>query len=624
MRKKTTNLFRMIGTMIGVLLISGSLMAQSASGTKQAAAISQQQNEALLHGTNSEISLNLKGTSAKETHNGSKSAVQESISGTVTDANTGESLPAVNIQVKGTTTGTSSDADGNYELTVSSLQDTLLFSFIGYQKKVVPINGRTTINVALQPSVFEGEELVVTALGIKRERKSLGYGVQQIEEESLVESHEPNVTNALTGKVAGLQVVRSSTGPAGSSKILLRGYTSLTGDNQPLIVVDGVPIDNFTGMSNNDFWNPSLDMGNGLSDINPNDIASLTVLKGPSAAALYGSRAGNGAILITTKTGTKNPGLGISVSSTLGFSSIFTSPEMQDAFGQGSDGVFDSQSSESWGPKTNGQEVTNWNDNQVGLQTYNNIDSYQRVGITNKQNISFSQKYKSTSVYASFNRLNDQGIAPGQKYERTNLMARATSTFGEEDRWFLDTKVQYNNSEATNRPQGGTNISNVFHTMYMLPRSLDIRRFDPAVDQYGNMIWYEPSSSVNPYWAAKYNLNSDTRDRFILNASLEYQFFDWLTAEFQAGSDIYNTNTESKLYAGSPIRDNGQYGVGKKNFRETDIRALITGEKDHLFGKLGGSFTLGGNLMSQKSTSLDANSGELEVPNLFALNKWHR
>src|SRR5699024_10567950 len=274
------NLFRVTGTLIGLFLISGNLMAQSASVNKPSAAI------------NSEISLNHKGASAKDTHNRSKPTMQESISGTVTDANTGESLPAVNIQVQGTTTGTSSDADGNYELTVSSLQDTLLFSFIGYQKKVVPINGRTTINVALKPSVFEGEELVVTALGIKRERKSLGYGVQQIEEESLVEAHEPNVTNALTGKIAGLQVVRSSTGPAGSSKILLRGYTSLTGDNQPLIVVDGVPIDNFTGMSNNDFWNPSLDMGNGLSDINPNDIASLTVLKGPSAAALYGSRAG--------------------------------------------------------------------------------------------------------------------------------------------------------------------------------------------------------------------------------------------------------------------------------------------------------------------------------------------
>src|SRR5699024_3714769 len=142
----------------------------------------------------------------------------------------------------------------------------------------------------------------------------------------------------------------------------------------------------------------------------------------------------------------------------------------------------------------------------------------------------------------------------------------------------------------------------------------------PSVDQYGNMIWYEPSSSVNPYWAAKYNLNSDTRDRFILNASLEYQFFDWLSAKFQAGSDIYNTDTESKLYAGSPIRDNGQCVVGNKNFGVSVFSDVITGEEDHLFANLGGSFTLGSNRMSQNSTSLDANSGELEVPDLFALN----
>src|SRR5699024_9343357 len=187
------------------------------------------------------------------------------------------------------------------------------------------------------PMVYEGEEMVVTALGIQKESKSIGYSVQQVESESLTKAHEPNVTNALTGKVAGLQVVKSSSGPAGSSKIVLRGYTSLTGDNQPLIVVDGVPIDNFTGMSNDDYWNPSLDMGNGLADINPNDIASLEVLKGPSAAALYGSRAGNGAILITTKSGVKSEGLGVTVSSTLGISSIFTKPEMQNNFGQGSE-----------------------------------------------------------------------------------------------------------------------------------------------------------------------------------------------------------------------------------------------------------------------------------------------
>src|SRR5699024_3058053 len=444
MIKKTTDFCRIVGTMIELFLVSGSLIAQPGSIPEPSG------NNAALQESNHDFMT--PGEQVTENH------AEETISGTITDAESGAPLPGVNIQVKGTTKGTSSDADGHYELSVESLQDTLIFTFIGYQKKVVPIDGQKTINVALPPMVYEGEEMVVTALGIQKESKSIGYSVQQVESESLTKAHEPNVTNALTGKVAGLQVVKSSSGPAGSSKIVLRGYTSLTGDNQPLIVVDGVPIDNFTGMSNDDYWNPSLDMGNGLADINPNDIASLEVLKGPSAAALYGSRAGNGAILITTKSGVKSEGLGVTVSSTLGISSIFTKPEMQNNFGQGSEGIFNPQSGESWGPKTEGQTVENWNGKEVALRTYDNINNYQRTGITNKQNISFSQRYDATSVYASFNRLNDQGIAPGQKYTRTNLTARSLSDFGPNKNWTLDTKVQYINSDATNRPQGGNNV----------------------------------------------------------------------------------------------------------------------------------------------------------------------
>src|SRR5699024_8501193 len=156
------------------------------------------------------------------------------------------------------------------------------FSFIGYKTLNIPINGRHTINVSLKPTTVIGNELVVTALGIKRESKSLGYSTQQVQGEDLAKTHEPNLTDALSGKVAGMQVIQSSNGPGGSSKIVLRGFSSLTGDNQPLIVVDGVPIDNTTGMSNNDFYNPSLDRGNGLSDIDPSNIKSLQVLKGPS------------------------------------------------------------------------------------------------------------------------------------------------------------------------------------------------------------------------------------------------------------------------------------------------------------------------------------------------------
>ena len=225
----------------------------------------------------------------------------------------------------------------------------------------------------MRTATNELEGVVVTALGIKKQKKSLGYAVQEIKGTSLVEAREPNLANSLTGKVAGLQVVRSSAGPGGSSKLVLRGFNSLTGDNQPLIVVDGVPMDNFTGASNNDFWNPSLDMGNGISDLNAEDIESLSVLKGPSAAALYGSRAGNGVILITTKTGKKQKGLGITFTSSVGFESIFTKPKMQRDFGQGSNDIFDRLSGASWGPKIAGQSVTNWDGKTESLASYDNV-----------------------------------------------------------------------------------------------------------------------------------------------------------------------------------------------------------------------------------------------------------
>ncbi len=548
------------------------------------------------------------------------SAQNSQVSGQVLDSQTQKPLPGVNILVVGTSTGAATNSSGNYSLTAPSMQDTLRFSFIGYKTLKVPINGQHTINVSLKPTTITGNQLVVTALGIKRESKSLGYSTQEVEGESLAETHEPNLTNALSGKVAGLQVIQSSNGPGGSSKIVLRGFSSLTGDNQPLIVVDGVPIDNTTGMSNNDFYNPSLDRGNGLSDIDPDNIKSLQVLKGPSAAALYGSRAGNGVILITTKSGKKTKGLGITVSSTDGFSSLFMKPDMQNVYGQGSDGVFDPKSDLSWGPRAKGQEVENWNNKKVPLRTYDNVDRYERNGVYNKQNISFSQGFKSTTVYASLSRLNDQGITRGQKYARLNLSARTHSKLGSDERLTLDTKILYNNSKRRNRPQGGVNVSNVFRTMYMLPRSLNVSNFNPSTDKFGNMIWYAPSGSVNPYWAANYRRNTDNRNRFILNATIQYDFTDWLNAKIQASGDIYNNNTQAKVFAGSPIIDNGQFSLGKKDYSETNYKALITAEQDNLFGKLGGKVFVGGNLMNRKITSLNSNSGSLEVPNLFTLN----
>lgn len=533
----------------------------------------------------------------------------------------GNPVPSATIKEKGTTNQVTSNLKGVFKISIAP-GGKLVISSVGYNTQEVTPDAAGVAEVNLSEATTEMTGVVVTALGIKRQKKSLGYAVQEIKGQSLVDAREPNLANALTGKVAGLQVIRSSNGPAGSSKMVLRGYNSLTGSNQPLIVVDGVPMDNFTGASNNDYWNPSLDMGNGIADINPDDIENISVLKGPSAAALYGSRAGNGVVMITTKSGKKQKGLGITVSSAIGFESIFTSPKMQSDFGQGSDNVYNQTSTLSWGPKIAGQQVTNWNGQQVPLTAYDNVGNYfSKNGTTQNYNLSFQQQIQRTSIYTSFNRLDDKSMLPGAKLSRTNLMARAISAFGNSDRWTTDTKIQYTNAVANNRPIGGPNPTNGYYMMNLLPRSIDIRDFKDATNEFGNMIWWSGAGNqVNPYWNSKYNQNQDVRNRFILNGSLKYKFTNWLTAEVKGGADMYTTENDAKTYAGSPLTSTGRYSLGKQTFRETNFGTLITATKDNLFGKLGGSATLGGNLMHQKYSSLNASAGELVVPNLFAIN----
>lgn len=544
---------------------------------------------------------------------------QQAVTGTVTDAD-GAGIPGATVIEKGTANGTVTNMDGNYTLNVSSGDAVLVFSFVGMTTIEEPVNNRSAVNVTLTVDAIGLDEVVVTALGISRERKSLGFAMQELKGDVLVEAREANIANALSGKVSGLQVVRSSNGPAGSSKIVLRGYSSLTGDNQPLIVVDGIPIDNFTGASNNDYWNPSTDMGNGLGDINPEDIESMSVLKGASAAALYGSRAGNGVILITTKSGTKREGLGVTVSSSLGFESIFTNPNMQSVFGQGSNGIFDNRSNSSWGPKITGQTIERWDGQSVPMQAYDNVANYFGTGVNLNNNVSFQQQFENTSIYSSFTRMSDQSLIPGAELDRTNLLTRAVSNFGPNKKWTVDTKIQYINSKATNRPLLGVNYSNTFYTMYLLPRSLDVTDFENSTNDLGQMIWYGGSNQINPYWMSENNLNMDSRDRFIFHGSVKYEFTDWLNAEVRAGSDMYTTNTESKLYAGSPLSLTGRYSMGKQTHFENNFSTLIMASKDNLFGRFGGALTLGGNLMEQQSSGISGSAGELEVPNLFALN----
>lgn len=531
-------------------------------------------------------------------------------------------VAGASVVIKGTTTGTMTDMDGHFTLEGVKKGDIIQISFIGFATQDIPYTGQATLNVKLVEDAQKLDEVVVTALGMKRDKKALGYAMQELKGDELLSSREPNLANSLSGKVSGLQIVRSSNGVGGSSKIVLRGNNSLTGSNQPLIVVDGTPMDNFTGGVDDVWGNSGADMGNGLSDINPEDIESMTVLKGASAAALYGSRAGNGVILITTKSGKKSEGLGITVNAGITTESIFLKPDLQNSFGQGSVGAYDNQSRLSWGPKAEGQMVSDWLGRQVPLKTYDNIDAFFNTGTSFNEGVSFQQNIKGTSVFSSINRSDDAGITPESKLNKTNITLRATTFLDEAEKWKIDAKVNYINMNAHNRPIQGVNPSNAFNTIYNLPRSLNVAEFKQDVDEQGNMIWWDASKNPqeNPYWVTKYRQNNDTRNRLLGNIALKYAPTNWFDIELRGGTDYYTTTKNEKVYAGGNTTPSGLYNEGSETFYENNYSFLATARKDNLIDRLGGFVSFGGNLMMQKRTKMNASAGELLVPNLFSLN----
>jgi len=297
------------------------------------------------------------------------------IKGIIKDASDQTTMIGVTVRLSGTSIGTISDINGNYEIKVNNLSDTLLFSFIGYQPITVPIKNKTQINISMQSQALLLDGVVITALGIEREKKSLGYSVTEVKGDQLQTAKDVNVVNQLSGKVAGLDVTATNGGAGSSSKIVLRGNKSFTSSNQALIVVDGVPIDNTTVSNAGDKWG-GRDYGSGISEINPDDIESISVLKGASASALYGSRAANGVILITTKKGKSGKNLTVNFNSNSAIDIPYSLWEMQNEYGAGRNGVFEgpwniasgqpvfdassSASFGSWGPKMDGQTVTDW------------------------------------------------------------------------------------------------------------------------------------------------------------------------------------------------------------------------------------------------------------------------
>lgn len=539
------------------------------------------------------------------------------IKGVVRDEGGGLLEGAV-VFVPGTSIGTQTNEAGEFKLSVAP-NTKVVISMLGYEQLEIKVaNANLTKDFVLKSSESINE-VVVTALGVAREKKTLGYAIQEIKNSELLSAHEMNITNALTGKVAGLQIIRSSNGPGSSSKIVLRGNSSLTGLNQPLLVVDGVPMDDFIGAANNDFWNPTADMGNGLQDINPEDVESMTVLKGASAAALYGSRAGNGVILITTKKGQGRPGLGITVSSSVTTTSIFARPKMQMTYGQGTLGKYDVKSGGSWGPEITGQEYLAWDDGKDYMTAYDNVDRFFGTGLSGTENINFSQRYGNSSLYASMTRMDDKSMIPEAGINRTNMMLRGVSDFGKEKRWTFDAKIQYIKSNAKNRPISGANSSNSFIQMYTLPISLDVMEFSKAVDEKGDMFWFKDISDMNPYWIAKYKTNQDSRNRFLMYASLKYRFTDWLDVELRGGTDMYNTETENKVYGGNPnlAGGKGRYSVSQSRFFENNFSFLFTAKKENVLGEWGGGSDFRRQSYGKRKQRNQFKYGRIEYKRLF-------
>lgn len=555
------------------------------------------------------------------------------VSGKITDAANGMSLPGASVIVKGVPNGgASTDFDGNFTIKVPSKTATLVVSFIGYATKEVALNGASSIAISLSEDAQALDEVVVTALGIKREKKAITYSAQNVNVDEISQARSLNVANSLSGKVAGLNFSTTSNGVGSSSRITLRGNRSLTGDNQPMYVVDGVPLSN--GSSNG---NPNADTGgttqpDGISNLNPDDIASITVLKGPSAAALYGTRASNGVIVITTKSGSGSTGTKISVSSNFMASSAYNLLDLQNEYGQGSQGIYSPSSDSSWGAKLDGSQVSAWqlvrNPNYSGPATTsysaqpNNVSNFFKTGYNMANTLSISSGTEKVQGYFSYTNTQAEGIVAGNALKRHNANLRLTAKLT--DKLSMDVKANYILQGIDNLLRTGE--ESIGSSAYLLPRSLSYNSYKDFeyVDAAGQLQQNYFQDAVgapggNPFWSAQRNdARDDQRNRFIGMASLKYQFTDAFSLQVRSGLDQTTNRSVSNKYATIAFNGNlGAYNESYELVKELNSDVLLTYNK-----KLSDDFSLilngGANMLRQSSSSLSS-GGRLSRRNYFSL-----
>jgi TonB-linked SusC/RagA family outer membrane protein len=534
------------------------------------------------------------------------SAYAQQISGTVSDEN-GVPLPGATVVVEGTSAGVSTDFDGNYSIDASQ-GDILVFSFVGYSTQSVTVGSSSTVDVSLQPDSAL-DEVVVTALGLTREKKSLGYSVSEISGSDVNTVKNHDIASSLTGKVAGLNITSAGTTGAGS-RIVIRGNNSLTGNTQALIVVDGVPINADGINSGGNVYNSNV-TGGGISDINPNDVESISVLKGPNAAALYGSRAGNGVILITTKKGSSESGLGVTINSNTTVTNVTNLPTFQNLYGQGTLGAADITTANSWGQKLDGTLLPHWDGiDRPYVAQPDNVKDFYETGVQSINSIAIQDGNANSSVRFSYTNNTTGSILPGSELNSHNFNLRTFNQLS--DKLSVDFKATYFTQEVNNRGRTG-NDEGLVRVLHNMPRNVvtsDLRKFqmdNPSSDD-DYLVLGPGSGGPNPYWVMLHDVDTEKRGRFIGFAKINYEFTDWLSGYVRVSSDVTDVNTLSIRKPGHHNYRSGRMDVITNKSGELNSEFLLTAKGD-LDDDLNVVLNVGGNLSKRTFQSL-RNTGE--------------
>ena len=599
---------------------------------------------------------------------------QITISGKVTDAITGEPLPVATVQIEGTTIGTTTDFDGLYSIEVRSEVDILKVSFIGYLPKSVTVGTQTEMNFVLEEDVLKLDEVVVTALGIKREKKALGYAVQDIKGDELDEANPENIVAALSGRVAGAQIVSSSGQLGSSSTIKIRGNKTFSGSNQPLFVVDGTPIMN--SISSSQSSTTYTDFGNAAMDIDPSEIESISVLKGATASALYGSRAANGVILITTKKGSKQSGIGVEFSTSVDFSNVYILPNYQNDYGQGRNGseyewknnysdlsyqefhdkrefrwAMDGSGyrmdwDESWGSRLDAGLMVAQMDSPLDengnvtptpwVSRPDNVKDYYETGISTINNLALTSVTDKSQTRMTLGFTSQNGTSPNTDQRKVNIGLKTHNNMT--DKLSFDVNFNFSNLKNDNLPQQGNTMRNPLlefnswfgrqvDTKYLKDHYNEIVDYEGTPTSFNWMMAYG-SQHPNPYWNAYKNTMSRDRNRVYGNVAINYEFVKGIELTGRIGTDFFNEHRKYKYHKYSrdwtdmyEFATNGNFWEQYRLESETNADLLLKIDK-YFTDDLSFFGTVGGNYRVNYDQFATTNGTNLIVPDFFSTSNF--